>query len=134
MTSRRVSSFYRIISLAIIGVFMSAATPAPACESVDLFKIVTVRDETIVGVTEKDYAEVQGHDVSAIGRALVARGELTLWQYAVRKAADGELELAPLRRVSLLKHDSLRVEPYATPLRVLAAPDEGIERDPQPRC
>jgi hypothetical protein len=59
---------------------------------------------------------------------------VTLWQYAVRKAVDGELELAPLRRISVLKHDSLRVEPYATPLRVMAVPDEGVERDPQPRC
>lgn len=134
MTSRRGSSLYAFISLTIIGALMSTATPAPACEAIDLFKIVTVRDETIVGVTEQDYAALQGHDVSAIGRALADHGALTLWQYAVRKANDGELELAPLKRISVLKHDSLRVEPYATPLRVLAAPDEGVERDPQPRC
>jgi hypothetical protein len=134
MSSRRGSSLYGFIGLTIIGALMSTAAPASACESVDLFKIVTVRDETIVGVTEQDYAALQGHDVSAIGRALADNGALTLWQYAVRKASDGALELAPLQRISLLRHDSLRVEPYATPLRVLAAPEEGIEREPQPRC
>ena len=102
--------------------------------SVDLFRIVTVRGEIIIGITKRDYAGLHGRDVSAIARALSVEGAITLLQYAVRKADDGELELAPRQRVSILRHDSLRVEPYATPLRVLAAPDEGIERDPPPRC
>lgn len=58
--------------------------------------------------------------MTALGRALKGSGELTVWQYAVRKGADGELEQAPLRRISILGHDSLRVEPYATRLRVVA--------------
>jgi hypothetical protein len=108
---------------------MSTTRQAPALKSVDLFKIITVRDETIIGLTESDCAHVQGHDVSAVARALLARGELTVWQYAVRKGHDGDLELAPLRRVSILKHDCLRVEPYLTQLRVLAVSDHGPEPD-----
>jgi len=113
---------------------MSSVAPTFACDSVDLYKIVTVRDEIIVGATEKEYAEFFGNDVAAVGRALVQQGQVTLWQYTVRKATDGELELAPAKRISVLKHDSLRVEPYATPLRVLAVPGEGVARDLQPRC
>jgi hypothetical protein len=37
----------------------------------------------------------------------------------VRKAANGDLEQAPLRKIGLIATDSLRVEPYASPLRVL---------------
>jgi hypothetical protein len=127
-------SFNRIATVIFAGVIMSSATAAGACEAVDLYKIVTLRDEVIVGATEKEYAEYLGNDVAAVGRALVQQGQVTLWQYAVRKASDGELELSPLQRISVLKHDSLRVEPYTTPLRVMAVPAEGVERDPQPRC
>jgi hypothetical protein len=124
----------RLASVIFAGVIISGATAAEACDAVDLYKIISVRDEVLVGATEKEYAEFLGNDVSAVGRALVQQGQVTLWQYAVRKATDGELELAPLKRISVLQHDSLRIEPYATPLRVMAVPEEGVERDPQPRC
>lgn len=85
-----------------------------------LFKIVTVRDEIVVGLTDADVATIKGNDVTAIGRAVAEGGELTLMRFAVRKAADGELEQAPLHRVSVLAHDTLRIEPYPTPLRIVA--------------
>ena len=92
---------------------------AVAEQGVNLFKIVTVRDEIVVGVGAQEAATLGGNDVTAVGRALKGGGELTVWQYAVRKAPDGELEQAPLRRISIIGNDSLRVEPYATPLRVV---------------
>ena len=48
-----------------------------------------------------------------------AKGELTAWQYAVRHAPSGELEQAPLRKVGLMANTSLRIEPYASPLKVV---------------
>ncbi len=98
---------------------MSLTNAASAQEPVSLFRIVTVKDEIIVGLSASEMRELGGSDARAIGKALVANGELALWQFAVRKAADGSLEEAPLRRVSILGHESLRIEPYATPLRVL---------------
>jgi hypothetical protein len=86
-----------------------------------LFKILTVRDEIVVGLDEADIVALKGDDVTAIGNALATQGAVTLMQYAVRKGADGELEQAPLRCVSILGHDSLRVEPYHTPLRIVPA-------------
>jgi hypothetical protein len=44
---------------------------------------------------------------------------MTAWQYAVKKAANGDLQQAPLRQVGLLANSSLRVEPFASPLAVL---------------
>jgi hypothetical protein len=48
---------------------------------------------------------------------------MSVWQYAVRKAANGDLEQAPLRQLGLMSNESLRVEPYASPLKVVP-PDE----------
>ena len=50
---------------------------------------------------------------------LAAKGSISVWQYAVHKSATGDLEEAPLHRIGLLAHDSLRVEPYPSPLKVL---------------
>lgn len=98
---------------------MSFTGTTSAQEPISLFKTVTVKDEIIVGLTAFEIARLKGNDASAIGKALAADGELSFWQFAVRKSADGSLEEAPLRRVSILGHESLRIESYATPLRVI---------------
>lgn len=83
-----------------------------------LFSIVTVKDQIVVGLTRDDGA--MAADVGEIGKALRSRGSMNFWRYAVRKGKDGELEQAPLAKISVLANDSLRIEPYATPLRVIA--------------
>ncbi|RAI40815.1 hypothetical protein [Rhodoplanes roseus] len=85
-----------------------------------LFKIVSVRDEIVIGLTDAELDALGGRDAGAVARALKTRGEITAWQYAVRKSATGELEQAPRQKIGLLAHDSLRVEPYPTPLAVRA--------------
>lgn len=105
--------------LVAAGALSALAAGAAADGSVPLFKIVTVRDEVVVGIDPTDASALGGADVTTLGRALKEKGEMTVWQYAVRRGADGTLEQAPLRRISVLGHDSLRVEPYATPLHVL---------------
>lgn len=98
---------------------MFLSIPALAQDSVSLFKVITVKDEIVIGLSEKDLGALGGEDAGFVGRALAANGELTAWQFAVRKAEDGELEQAPHHVVSILAHESLRIEPYATPLRVV---------------
>jgi len=103
-----------------------AATVSPALaqpakeQAARLFKVITVRDEVTIGLSAAELAGLGGSDAGAVAKALVAKGTLEVWQYAVRKAANGDLEQAPLRKIGLIAHDSLRVEPYATPLKVLA--------------
>lgn len=89
--------------------------------TIQLFKIITSRDEIVVGFSSEDLVNLGGTDAAAIGRKLVADGSLGVWQYAVRRAADGSLEQAPLRQVAVLANDSLRIEPYSSPLPVAAA-------------
>ncbi|QLA83871.1 hypothetical protein EXV95_19295 [Acidovorax sp. JMULE5] len=86
-----------------------------------LFKIVTVKDDVIVAVPP-DEAGAPRPEAAAIGQALAAKGALTFWQYATRKAADGALEMAPRAKISVLAHDSLRVEPYTPAVRVVPLP------------
>jgi len=110
--------------LARRGVLMIAlATVASATWAQDktttLFKIITVKDEIVIGLNAAELGAIGGQDAGAVAKALAAKGELTAWQYAVRHAASGELEQAPLRKVGLLANTSLRVEPYASPLKVV---------------
>ena len=84
-----------------------------------LFKVVTVKDEIVIGLSAAELDQLGGRDPGAIASSLNAKGSLSVWQYAVRKASNGDLEQAPLRKIGIIAHESLRVEPYSTPLKVL---------------
>src|SRR6185369_13370845 len=88
--------------------------PAFAADKVSLFKVITARDEIVIGISEGDLAQIEGQNAGG-----VAKSSMSAWQYAVRKSAGGDLEQAPLHKIGLIASDSLRVEPYATPLKVL---------------
>lgn len=92
--------------------------PAYAADKVSLFKVITARDDIVIGIPEDELAKMEGN-AGGIAKALVARGSLSVWQYAVRKAANGDLEQTPLHKVGLIASESLRVEPFTTQLKVL---------------
>ena len=98
----------------------AAAPGAAQTKDTSLFKVVSVKDEVVIGLSAAELAALGGNDAGAVAKALAAKGTLTVWQYAVRKAANGDLEQAPRAKIGLIAHDSLRVEPYATPLKVIA--------------
>jgi hypothetical protein len=93
--------------------------PALAADKVSLFKIITAKDEIVIGIADDELAQIDGKNAGGIAKALVAKGSMSVWQYAVHKSATGDLEQAPLHKIGLLATDSLRVEPYASPLKVL---------------
>lgn len=97
--------------------------PALAADKVSLFKIITQKDEIVIGMTDDDLAQVDGKNAGGIAKMLVAKGSMSVWQYAVHKSASGDLEQAPLHKVGLIAAESLRVEPYASPLKVLPVDD-----------
>lgn len=88
-------------------------------KTMTLFKIVTVKDEIVIGLNADELKALGGQDAGAVAKALAAKGEMTVWQYAVRKNANGNLEQAPLRQIGLLANSSLRVEPYSSPLTIV---------------
>lgn len=97
--------------------------PAVAADKVSLFKVITQKDEIVIGMTDDELAQVDGKNAGGIAKMLVAKGSISVWQYAVHKSASGDLEQAPLHKVGLIATESLRVEPYASPLRVLPVDD-----------
>jgi hypothetical protein len=97
--------------------------PASAADKVSLFKIVTVKDEIVIGIPDDELAQLDGKDAGGVAKMLKAKGAISVWQYAAHKSATGDLEQAPLRKIGLIAADSLRVEPYASPLKVLPIDD-----------
>src|SRR5712675_768997 len=110
-----------LLGLTVAGLIMESVVSAPAfaADNVSLFKVITSRDEIVIGLSEADLAQVDGKNAGGIAKMLVAKGSMSVWQYAVHKSASGDLEQAPLHKVGLIATESLRVEPYASPLKVL---------------
>jgi hypothetical protein len=105
-----------------LALLLTAAVPPAFSQDkgmTTLFKIITVKDEIVIGLDADELGQIGGKDAGAVAKALAAKGQMTAWQYAVKKAANGDLQQAPLRQVGLLANASLRVEPYASPLAVL---------------
>ena len=87
--------------------------------STALFKIVTVRDEIVIGLSAAELDQLGGRDPGVIANSLAAKRTLSVWQYAVRKASNGDLEQAPLKKIAIFTHELLRIEPFSTPLKVV---------------
>ena len=110
-----------LLGLGFAGLIMESVViqPALAADKVSLFKVITQKDEIVIGMSDDELAQVDGRNAGGIAKMLVAKGSMSVWQYAVHKSASGDLEQAPLHKIGILATDSLRVEPYATPLKVL---------------
>lgn len=111
------------VRFGILTSLLIAAQPfaARADDAVKLFKVVTQKDEVVIGLTGDElHALGSGLELDNLAKHLVADGQMTVWQYAVRKDQGGNLQEAPLRRIAIFKTDSLRIEPYATPLAIIA--------------
>ena len=76
-----------------------------------LYKIVSPRDEIVVGSTEADLAKFAARFRGA--------GQMEVWRYVVRKADSGDLVQAPGMRVMLIWSDMIRIEPYRSPLKIM---------------
>ncbi len=103
-----------VAGAALASVLFGLAAPASA---ETLFKIVTVKDEIVVGLNDAELKDLGG-DAGGIAKAIAAKGSLTLWQYAVTQK-DGERTVAPRAKIGVLAASSLRVEPYKQPFKVL---------------
>jgi hypothetical protein len=105
-------------ALAIL--MLTAAQGAWAQEKkTNLFKIITVKDEIVIGLTADELKALGGNDAGAVARALAEKGNLTAWQYNVHRGPNGELQQAPTAKIGLIANSSLRVEPYTTPYAIV---------------
>jgi hypothetical protein len=116
MYSRRDQLKFGALTILIL----AGAQAASAEENkTDLFKVVTARDEIIIGLSADELKALGGSDASAVAHALAQKGDLTVWQYNVHRGPNGELQQAPTAKIGLLANSSLRVEPYTTPYAIV---------------
>lgn len=100
---------------AVAALMLAGASAARADENkTDLFKVVTVKDEIIIGLSADELKALGGPDASAVAHALAQKGDLTVWQYNVHRGPNGDMQQAPTAKIGLLANSSLRVEPYTT--------------------
>ena len=109
-----------VLAIPLMGLALPVAAQAPA---VLLFRVVSSRDEVIIGLTPTDLAAFgSGPDVERIARRLVAEGQIGAWRYVVGRAPDGSTRHAAAGRVAILRQDTYRIEPYAPALPVAPPP------------
>ncbi|MGY4622679.1 hypothetical protein [Bradyrhizobium sp. USDA 4486] len=89
---------------------------------INLFKIITIKDEIVIGLSAEELQALGGNDASAVAHALAQKRDLTVWQYNVHRGPSGELQQAPTAKIGLLANASLRVEPYTTPYQIVPHP------------
>jgi len=108
-------------SLAVLlSITPGSITAALAEESkTSLFKVVTVKDEIVIGLSTDELKALGGTDASAVAHALAQKGDMAVWQYNVHRGANGELQQAPTAKIGLIANSSLRVEPYTTPYAIV---------------
>jgi acyl-coenzyme A thioesterase PaaI-like protein len=114
MVSRR-----HLVSLgALAGLMLATGQAASAQENkenkMQLFKVTTVKDEIVIGLSADELKALGGNDAGAVAHALAQKGDMTVWQYNVHRGVNGELVQSPTAKIGLLANASLRVEPYAT--------------------
>ncbi len=116
-----------VISIATVLVMMGLSfqlAVAQDKEAVRLFKIVSPRDEIVIGVKAQSLRSGTGTDVENLASGLTSKGQISAWQYAVKKGDDGSLRQAPLKPVVVLKHETIRIEPFTSSLPVVNVPAE----------
>jgi hypothetical protein len=98
----------------------SLVTHAQEPATVRLFKVVSPRDDIVIGIEAGQLGAGSTPEVQRFAALLADKSPLTVWQYASQKEAGGALVQAPLRQVALFKNELLRIEPYTTPLPIKA--------------
>ena len=115
-TGRR--AMLRLLGVGTIAA-LAVTAPARAQEQVKLFKVITSKDEIVIGVTPGELKAMgTGEDVKLIAQQILQLGQITVWQYAVGRDANGNLQMNPLRRVAILKNDTLRIEASSTQYKI----------------
>ncbi len=96
---------------------------AAAQEQVKLFKIITAKDEIVIGLTGDELRALgAAPDIDKVAQWLNSSGQITVWRYVVGRDPGGNLQQTPSARVAVFKTDTLRIEPFATPLAIAAPP------------
>jgi hypothetical protein len=92
MTQRRVFT-------AALVLLMCATNAWSQEKRINLFKVVTIKDEIVIGLSADELKAAGGTDAGAVAHALAQKGDMTVWQYNVHRGANGELQFAPTAKI-----------------------------------
>lgn len=110
----------RIFTAGIVAIALTGVVAMAADSPMKLFKVVTVKDETVIGVSAEELRSFgPSTDLENLASRLATVGQLPVWQYAVRKGSDGQLQQAPNQRIVIFSSGTARIEPYAMPLPII---------------
>ena len=110
--------FYTCAALVALGI--TAARAADPETKMKLFKIVTQRDETVIGLKAEELRNFgPSGDLENLAQRIGTVGQMVVWQYAAKKGSDGQLQQAPAQRIAVFASGISRIEPYTTPLPVV---------------
>jgi hypothetical protein len=107
------------------GVVMSpiaVSSRVQAAGGMSLFKVVTPKDEIFIGLTAEDIEKLgAGAPVELLAKKVAAEGQMTLWQYGVKRDEKGQMIFGSIGKVSIFAAGVVRIEPYK-PAYEVAAP------------
>src|ERR1700689_3671872 len=87
-------------AFALLMIFTAHAVSAQE-KKMNLFKIITVKDEIVIGLSADELKALGGNDAGTVARALAQKGEMTAWQYNVHRGPNGEFQQAPNAKIGL---------------------------------
>ena len=107
----------KVIKCGTLAVLLLSGAQAAWAEEIkmQLFKVVTVKDEIVIGLSADDLKALGGTDASAVAHALAQKGDLTVWQYNADRGPNGEMQQAPTAKIGLLANSSLGSSPTPRP-------------------
>lgn len=87
---------------------------------VSLFKVVSAKDDMVVGLTQDELAKFgPGVPLEVFAAELQRRGQMAVWQYASTRGAQGDLVMSPVQRIIVIYPGTARIEPYRSALKVV---------------
>ena len=103
-----------VFALAIAATAVAAGSAAAQTPEVTLFKVVSAKDELVIGVARDELAAMGGGaPVEAIARQIAKAGHMAVWNYAPRRDAQGAARLTPVQRVVIFANGIVRIEPHS---------------------
>ncbi|MDD3518361.1 MAG: hypothetical protein PHQ14_08430 [Chromatiales bacterium] len=80
-----------------------------------LYKVVSARDEVVIGVDVAAAAEV-----GPLAERLAKNGYLVAWQYGPARGEGGATVQKPLRRIAVFAGQVIRIEPFVSDQPIVA--------------
>jgi hypothetical protein len=102
----------------LLGAYSQFCPTSALAEDFQLFKVVSSKDEVVIGVASSDIGNPV--NLARFVDTFKQHGKIEVWRYATKKDTSGDLVQAPQMRIVLVWGDTLRIEPYTSPLKVVA--------------